>query len=83
MFAKLSAKGEDIAPLYKYLTDRPEEEFGGEIPWNFTKFIVGRDGKIVGRFNHRILPEDEGLVAVLEKALAAPKTKTAQEGAGK
>lgn len=51
LFAKRSVKGEDISPLYTYLTSSSaNHEFGGEISWNFTKFLVDRDGRLVGRF---------------------------------
>jgi glutathione peroxidase len=47
MFSKISVKGADIHPLYKYLTE--ETDFKGDIDWNFAKFIVNREGRVVAR----------------------------------
>ncbi len=70
MFAKISVKGDDQAPLYKYLTDKEANPAtGGEIRWNFTKFLVGRDGKILSRFESRVKPDAPDLVAAIEAAL--------------
>jgi len=69
MFAKISVKGRDIAPLYAWLTK--ESGFDGAIGWNFTKFLVGPDGKVVARFDTRTKPQDPKLVAKLEETLAA------------
>ena len=72
MFAKIHVKGRDQHPLYAYLTDkRTSPETGGKITWNFNKFLVGRDGRIVARFGSRTKPESKALVAAIEKALAA------------
>jgi glutathione peroxidase len=65
MYAKISVLGEDKAPLYQYLT----AAMGGEIQWNFTKFLVGRDGKIVARFEPQVTPESAEVRAVIERAL--------------
>ena|SRR5947209_4594484 len=70
MFAKISVKGEDIHPLYKYLTDKQSDpQFGGDIKWNFNKFLVGRDGKIIGRFEPAVKPESPEVTQAIEKAL--------------
>ena len=47
MMDKISVKGDDMAPLYKWLTDPQPGQFGGDIGWNFTKFLFDRDGKPV------------------------------------
>ena len=65
MFAKISVLGEDKAPLYQFLTAE-----GGEIPWNFTKFLVDRDGKVIARFDPKIKPDSVDITAAIEKALA-------------
>jgi len=65
MFSKISVAGEDKAPLYQYLT-----QTGGEIPWNFTKFLVGRDGKVIARFEPKTTPDSPEVAAAIEKALA-------------
>ena len=46
---------------------------GGEIQWNFTKFLVGADGKIVARFEPKITPDDPAVTSAIEKALSAAK----------
>jgi glutathione peroxidase len=70
MFTKISVKGEDIHPLYKYLTDKQTDpEFAGEIKWNFNKFLIGRDGKIIGRFEPPVKPESPEVTQAIDKAL--------------
>jgi glutathione peroxidase len=66
MYSKISVKGTDIAPLYQYLTTAK----GGDIKWNFTKFLVGKDGQILARFEPAVKPDSPDVVAALEKALA-------------
>ncbi len=70
MFSKISVKGKDIAPLYKFLTEKETNpDFSGGISWNFNKFLVDREGKIVARFGSRTKPESEELIQAIEKAL--------------
>ena len=70
MMSKVSVKGSDEAPLYQYLTDKTvNPTTGGEIQWNFTKFLVGRDGKILERFEPAVAPNDPALNAAVEKAV--------------
>ena len=70
MFSKISVKGDDIHPLYKYLTDKQSDpQFGGDVKWNFNKFLVGRDGKIIGRFEPAVKPESAEVTQAIEKAL--------------
>jgi glutathione peroxidase len=72
MFSKISVKGKDQHPLYAFLTDeKANPGFGGAITWNFNKFLVGRDGKVVGRFGSKVEPGSRELVEAVEKALAA------------
>ena len=72
MFAKIHVKGRNQHPLYAYLTDkRTNPELGGRITWNFNKFLVGRDGRLVARFGSRTKPGSQDLGAAIEKALAA------------
>jgi glutathione peroxidase len=66
MMSKVSVKGEDKAPLYGYLT----ENTGGDVKWNFTKFLVDKNGKIVNRFESKVTPESPEVTAAVEKALA-------------
>jgi glutathione peroxidase len=65
MFAKVDVNGDDRHPLYRWLTD----ERGGPIEWNFTKFLVGRDGALVERFGTRTAPEE--LAGDIRRALDA------------
>jgi glutathione peroxidase len=70
MFAKISVKGKEIHPLYRFLTSKgTDPEFGGNITWNFNKFLVDRNGKIVDRFGSKDKPESEKVVQAIEKAL--------------
>ena len=70
MFSKISVKGEDIDPLYESLTSKKENgELGGEIEWNFTKFLVDREGKVVKRFAPRTKPGAKEVVAAIEGEL--------------
>ncbi len=71
MFSKISVKGEDQHPLYAWLTDKKiHPEFGGDISWNFNKFLISRDGQVIGRFGSRTKPEDAELVEAIKKALS-------------
>ena len=73
MFSKISVKGSDKAPLYQFLTDKiANPKTGGEIPWNFTKYLVDRDGKVLARFDAPVEPESKELTSAIEAAL---KTK--------
>jgi glutathione peroxidase len=70
MYAKISVKGEDKHPLYQFLTDKQANPAtGGEIKWNFTKFLVGKDGKVIARFESAVTPESPEVAAAIEKAL--------------
>jgi len=73
MFAKISVKGGDQHPLYAFLTSKESNpSFGGSISWNFDKFLVGRDGAVIGRFNSPVAPESSEVTSAIEAALAAP-----------
>jgi glutathione peroxidase len=69
MFAKIVVKGAGQAPLYRYLTSHPK--FRGEVAWNFEKFLIGRNGEVIGRFKSEIEPLSREMVAAIETALAA------------
>ncbi len=69
MFSKISVKGEDKHPLYQYLTSKDQHEFGGEIEWNFAKFIIDPDGQLVARFNPKTKPRDDQVIKTIETAL--------------
>lgn len=57
-FEKIKVNGKDAIPLYEYLKDQQKGSFGKKISWNFTKFLVTRDGKVVARFAPTVKPED-------------------------
>jgi glutathione peroxidase len=70
LFSKIPVKGENKHPLYAYLTDSEKNPAtGGEIKWNFTKFLVGRDGKIITRFEPKTKPTDDEVAQAVERAL--------------
>jgi glutathione peroxidase len=70
MFSKISVKGEDMHPLYRYLTGKESNpEFAGSITWNFNKFLVNRSGEIVARFESRQKPESDQVVKAIESSL--------------
>jgi len=71
MFAKVSVKGDDQCPLYKFLTSSDSNpKFAGDIKWNFEKFLIGRDGEVVNRFNSKAKPSGEELTKAVEAELA-------------
>jgi len=69
MFEKVSVKGSDRCPLYAQLSDLPPPK-GGEPSWNFTKFLVDREGRVVQRFDPRTPPDDAGLTARIDELLS-------------
>jgi glutathione peroxidase len=70
LFAKISVKGEDQAPLYQFLTDKnANPSTGGSIGWNFTKFLADGNGKIIGRFGPSVTPESPEVIQAIEHAL--------------
>lgn len=56
-FAKIEVNGANAAPLYKYLKEQQGGVLGDNIKWNFTKFLVNRDGEVVDRFAPTVTPE--------------------------
>src|SRR6202166_1904281 len=71
MFSKISVAGKDKAPLYQFLTDKTvNPKTGGEIPWNFTKYLVDRNGKVLARFDAPVEPGSKDLTSAIEEALA-------------
>ena len=72
MMSKVSVKGSDITPLYKFLTDKhANPKTGGEIQWNFTKFLIGSDGRVIARFESEVTPDSPEVISAIEKALAS------------
>ncbi|MBX3179039.1 MAG: glutathione peroxidase [Candidatus Hydrogenedentes bacterium] len=72
LFSKIPVKGEEKAPFYAYLTSKETNgDFGGEIEWNFTKFLIGRDGQVIARFKPDAKPDAPEVIQAIEDALAA------------
>jgi glutathione peroxidase len=70
MFAKLDVKGSNQHPLYSILTEFPDDAGkAGNVTWNFEKFLIGRDGRVVRRFRPKVLPEDPAVVEAIEALL--------------
>jgi len=70
IYSKISVKGADIHPLYQFLTDKQANpKTGGDIQWNFTKFLVGKDGKVIARFESAVTPESADVTSAIERAL--------------
>jgi glutathione peroxidase len=70
MYSKVSVKGDDQTPLYQYLTKQTGSLIAGEIKWNFTKFLVDRNGNVVQRFESAITPDSKDVVSAVEKQLS-------------
>jgi glutathione peroxidase len=68
LFAKLSVKGESIHPLYRAITSLPEP-IGGDVLWNFQKYLVDRDGTIVAKFSPRTAPDAAEVIEAIEALL--------------
>lgn len=70
MFAKIVVKGDGIDPLYQFLTsDSSNPGMSGPIKWNFEKFLVGRDGKVVKRFAPPVKPDAPEVIEAIEAEL--------------
>ena len=64
--AKVEVNGPGADPLYKWLRS---ESGGADIQWNFEKFLIGKDGKIIQRYSPKTVPEDKGLKSDIQRAL--------------
>ncbi|HEY7739373.1 MAG TPA: glutathione peroxidase, partial [Steroidobacteraceae bacterium] len=70
MLAKVDVNGDEAAPLYKFLTsEKTNPRYAGKITWNFEKFLIGRDGRLVRRYAPTVKPRDNGLVQDIADAL--------------
>jgi glutathione peroxidase len=73
LFSKISVRGRDAHPLYRFLTDKKTNPaFPGAIGWNFTKFLVDRAGGVAARFDPKVEPLDARVTEAVERALSAP-----------
>jgi glutathione peroxidase len=70
LFDKIEVNGANRHPLYQILAGA-DSPFPGNIGWNFTKFVIGKDGKIVNRFESKITPDSPQVTGAIESALAA------------
>ena len=70
MFSKISVKGDDQHPLYKAITTDPT--YGGDVKWNFQKYLVDREGNLVGKYLSKVTPMSDELTSAIEKALSEP-----------
>jgi len=70
LFEKIEVNGPNRHPLYVSLAGK-ESPFAGDIGWNFTKFLISRDGKILKRFDSRTAPDSPQVIAAIDGALAA------------
>jgi len=69
LFSKVSVKGEDQHPFFEYLTSAENEDFTGDIGWNFEKFLVDRNGIVVRRFKSNVSPDSSELINALKELL--------------
>src|ERR1700756_2063343 len=69
MFSKIVVVGKDQAPLYRYLTTHPKVP--GPVEWNFEKFLIGRNGEVIGRFKSEVEPLSKQMLAAIEGALSS------------
>jgi glutathione peroxidase len=70
LFGKIAVRGDEVTPLFHYLTKEANPKLKGDVHWNFTKFLVDRKGKLVARYEPDIAPDDPELLVGVEKALA-------------
>jgi len=68
LFSKISVKGDDKHPLYRYLTE--QSPFPGEVEWNFQKYLIDRSGNVVARYKHGTKPLAQEIVKDVERFLA-------------
>ncbi len=68
LFSKISVKGADKHPLYRYLTE--QSPFPGAVEWNFQKYLVDRSGKVVARYHHRTKPLSDEIIHDVERTLS-------------
>ena len=65
MSTKVSVKGDDISPLFKYLTEAENPDFTGDIKWNFEKFLIDENGKLIRRYRSQTTPLDPAITSAL------------------
>ncbi|HBZ37654.1 MAG TPA: glutathione peroxidase, partial [Balneola sp.] len=70
MFSKVSVVGDDQSELFRYLTSLDNQDFSGDIKWNFEKFLISKDGELTRRFRSKVKPQSVELVKAVKKELA-------------
>jgi len=65
MASKVSVKGKDINPIFKWLTNQKNKSFTGDIRWNFEKILIDENGKVKARFRSKTLPTDKEIIELL------------------
>ena len=71
MMAKVTVLGDNKEPLYAFLTSKDTNpRFGGDLKWNYTKFLIGRDGQVAARFEPKVAPDAEEVTKAIEAELA-------------
>jgi glutathione peroxidase len=73
LFSKVAVRGDEITPLFSYLTKEANPKLKGDVHWNFSKFLVDRKGKLAARFSPDVAPDDPDLVVAIENALKPAK----------
>lgn len=64
--AKVSVKGSDMAPIFKWLTSQQNEDFTGDINWNFEKFLLDENGKLIHRYRSKVAPMDAAILQAIQ-----------------
>ena len=83
MSSKISVKGDGAHPLYRWLTgEKTNPRFAGEVKWNFEKFLIGRDGKVINRYRTRVSPTSDDVTAGIEWALLDDAARIAEYDKG-
>jgi glutathione peroxidase len=70
MMSKVAVKGPNIVPFFAYLTQTANPALKGEIGWNFEKFLISRDGKLISRYKSGVTPDSAELTSAIEAELA-------------
>lgn len=69
ILTKSTIKGKEKRELYKFLTEKTPKEFKGEVSWNFEKFLVNKEGKVIGRYGSSTKPDDSKLIQAIESQI--------------
>nr|WP_315854551.1 glutathione peroxidase [Alienimonas chondri] len=69
LMGKIEVKGDGASPLYEELTAEGTTDDAGPVKWNFEKFLVGRDGKVIGRFRSQVSPDSKQMLTAIRQAL--------------